>query len=122
LSKKKIVYYRIDLHKGIDLSIPKVDVCVMIISLCQFRMTGMDSLLNDFKKIAHKVVIVEHVVPEEVREESLWYKLNNYLIARDYTVKDKEFTSEQFQRVMVRHGYKVRQCGHGYMTGLFDGG
>jgi len=120
LSKKNIHCYKINLHKGINGHTPQFDVLAMVGGMCQFRMTSMDMLLEDFKKIARKIVVLEHVAPKEVKEGSLWHKLNNYLIANDYTVPDREFSEKEFNEIMSSHGYRVRSCDAGYRVGYYD--
>ncbi len=120
LSKKKINFHRMNLHKGIDSSIIRSDVCVTIGALCQFKTTSMDSLLEDFKEIARRVVVVEHIPKKTAVEGTLAYKANNYLIATDFTVNDREFSAEEFSRIMLKHGYRVRRCKGDYMVGCYE--
>ena len=119
LARRDIPYRFENLHDGLDTKIPAVDVLVMIISLCQFQNTSLEKLLEDFKKIASKVVIVE-----DVQNKTPWFveKFRDYLCATDYYLPMQLFSADQFQAVMKQHGYGCQKYNERYWVGYFEGG
>jgi hypothetical protein len=120
LEKKKIKCYNVNLHEGIDSSAFRVDCLVMLISLCQFRETSLNALLEEFKKIAKKVVIIEDVTEKIRPKNNVVQKIMNYLCATDYYVPLRLFTADEFGAVMQEHGYAVKQHTHRYYAGYFE--
>ena len=119
LAKRHIPYHVQNLHNGMDLKIPPVDVITMIISLCQFQETSLHHLLEDFKKIAQKVVIVEDVQNKTPRFVE---KVRDYLCATDYYRPMRLFSAEEFQTVMEDHGYRCKKYSERYWVGYFERG
>ena len=120
LSKKNIKCHMVNLHNGLSISNLESDICVMLISLCQFRSTSVDSLLDSLKTVARRVVILEKVAKKKVSEESFIYRMNHYLCATDYYIMVQEFTTEEFKKIMERHGYKSKEYPGGYVTGCYN--
>ena len=80
----------------------------------------MDLLLEDFKKVSKRIVIVEYVRDREVAEGSFVHRVNNYLKDTDFTIDDKEFSEQEFMKVMALHGYRVKVCKGNYRVGLYE--
>jgi hypothetical protein len=120
LDKKKIKCHRADMHRGIDGSSLRFDCLVMIISLCQFRETSINALLEDFKKIAKKVVIIEDVTEKIRPKGSIVQKIMNYLCATDYFVPMRLFTAAEFRSTMQEHGYTVIKHTNRYFAGCYE--
>jgi hypothetical protein len=120
LEKKNVSRIICDLHQGIPADVPGCDVIVMIISLVQFRKTSAGRLLEDFKKIAGRVVIVEEILPCPRPEHSWFQKVVNYLCATDYYVPVAWYTRQDFEELMRRHGYRCERIGEHYMVGCYE--
>ena len=117
LARKKIPYQRKNLHEGLDTQVPAVDVAVMLISLCQFQNTTLHPLLEDFKKIARKVIIVEDVQNKTPRFVE---KFRDYLCATEYYLPMKLFSADQFEAAMKQHGYRCQKYNERYWVGYFE--
>jgi hypothetical protein len=109
-----------NLHQGLNVALPSVDVITMIISLCQFRDTSLDQLLEDFKKIAKRVIIVEDVLPEEEKTPPLVEKVRDYLCATGYYSPMQLFSVKGFQAAMAGHGYQCRRYNDRYWIGHYE--
>ena len=110
----------IDLHEGIGSFKRKADVVVMIISLCQFRNTSVDSLLEDLKRIARRVVIVEDVIPKKTNMRGFIDKAMNYFCATDFYRPTELLTRTEFESLMRDHGYEHIQNDKRYAIGLYE--
>jgi len=119
LQTKGINHISWNLHAGWPESILAPDVIVMVISLCQFRKTSADLLLESFKKVASRVVIVEDVLSRPRKEESLLQQAINYLCATDYYVPVTWYTRSEFAELMRSHGYQCKEASDRYMVGLY---
>lgn len=119
LKKKNIEHVKTDLHKGLNGNALKRDVVVMIISLCQFRNTSMHDLLEGFKKIGKKVVIVEDVLANKRRKDCIRQKAMDYLCMADYYFPVELFTFEEFRKVMDEHNYQCIQHSRRYSVGIY---
>jgi hypothetical protein len=122
LKKRGIGYTACDLHAGMPADMNSYDVVVMIISLAQFRKTSADLLLESFKKIARRVVIVEEVVSSARSADDWFQKIVDHLCATDYYVPVTWYTPEDFETLMSRHGYRCEQVGHDYRVGCYEVG
>ena len=120
LSQKNIQYKSINLHEGINTEDFQVDAVVMIISLYQFRNTSMHNLLEDFKKIAKKVVIVEEVLVKKRGKDSFVQKTINYLCATDYYLPIELFSFDEFEDVMQKHNYRREKYRKRYIVGYYN--
>lgn len=120
LNKKNIKNNCINLHEGIKLEAVKVDVIVMIISLWQFRNTSVHVLLEDFKKIAKRVIIVEDVMQSRNDENFFIGKIMNYLCTANYYFPIKLFSVDEFEDIMREHNYKYRKYSRRYVVGCYD--
>ncbi len=120
LSRKKIPFIQKDIHQEEIKSIVKADAIVMLISLYQFRKTSLDSILEEFKHVACQVVIVEEVLKNSQTEDSVFFRLINFLCATDYYVPVGLFSLFEFEEVMKKHGYRYYSQGR-YCIGLYDG-
>ena len=120
LSQKNIQYKSINLHEGINTEDFQVDAVVMIISLYQFRNTSMHNLLEDFKKIAKKVVIVEEVLVKKRGKDSFVQKTINYLCATDYYLPIELFSFDEFEEVMQKHNYRREKYRKRYIVGYYN--
>jgi hypothetical protein len=119
LQRKGINHIAWNLHAGWPKSILVSDIIVMVISLCQFRKTSVDLLLESFKKAASRVVIVEDVLKHPRKEESLLQQTINYLCATDYYVPVAWYTRSEFRDLMRSHGYQCIEESSRYMVGLY---
>lgn len=119
LQKKGIKHISWNLHAGWPESILAPDIIVMVISLCQFRKTSADFLLESFKKVSSRVVIVEDVLPRPRKEESLLQQAINYLCATDYYVPVTWYTRLEFAELMRSHGYQCQEASGRYLVGLY---
>lgn len=119
LLKQGIKYIQTDLHNGVDIKRLKSDVVIMVVSLYQFRHTSMHDLLESFKDIAKKVVIVEDVLPQGKVEKTLKKKIINYLCAVEYFQPLELFSAQEFKDVMRAHGYVCQEHGPCYVSGCF---
>jgi SAM-dependent methyltransferase len=118
MERKGIVHIRRDLHRGMPRIPLRVDAVVMIISLCQFRGTSIDRLLEDFKQTGSRVIIVEEVSP---RGDTLSFirRMRNYLCAADFFVPFDLFTSDEFRDVLQRHQYHFIRHDERYCVGCY---
>lgn len=119
LQRKNIDHIAWNLHTGWPQSALAADVIVMVISLCQFRKTSADLLLESFKKVARRVVIVEDVLSRPRNEESLFQQTINYLCATEYYVPVAWYTRSEFAELMRNHGYQCGEASRRYMVGLY---
>ena len=119
LSKRTIPHHSMNLHDGVSADVPSVDVITMIISLCQFRDTTADQLLEDFKKIAKRVVIVEDVLPKQKITPRFVERVRDYLCATDYYIPMRLFSVDEFQAVMREHAYNCYQYNERYWVGYY---
>lgn len=109
-----------DLHKGWPPSVPVADVIVMVISLCQFRDTSADRLLESFKTAGKRVVIVEDVLSRARGKSSWLQRAMNYLCATDFYVPVTSwYTHSEFEQLMQHHGYQCQKISGRYMMGLY---
>ena len=119
LARRDIPYDWQNLHAGMNTRIPSVDVITMIISLCQFQKTTCHRLLEDFKKVAKKIIIVEDVLPGQKKTPVLVEKVRDHLCATDYYIPMQLFSADQFRSVMKEHGYDCRQVNARYWVGHY---
>lgn len=120
LFKKKIKHFSINLHEGINIRDLQVDVIVMIVSLYQFRNTSIHNLLEDFKKITKKAVIVEEVLLNKRSNNCICQKILNYLCASDYYIPTELFSIDEFEQVMHEHNYKCKRHSERYVVGYYN--
>lgn len=120
LSAKGLKNKPLNVHGGLKIRDLKADVVVMLISLCHFKETSLHVLLEDFKKLGKRVVIVEDVLLKERRKESLIQSVMNYLCSTDYFVPMELFTRQEFCRVMRGHGYSCQARGRRYIVGYYE--
>jgi hypothetical protein len=107
LAKRQVNFVKMDLHQGMGELAGRYDVCVMLISLYQFRHTSADLLMRQFKEVANKVVIVEEVADSEVGGLTVKDKILNYLCRTEYFVPTKILSEHQFRELCKKHGYDV---------------
>lgn len=108
LAKRNVSFMKMNLHQGIDGLKTKFDTAVMIISLYQFRHTSIDQLLEQFKEVANKVVIVEEVSALENNELTIKDKALNYLCKTEYFMPTKILSAHEFRAICEKHGYEVK--------------
>lgn len=107
LAAKKLAYQKMDLHKELPCVSSRYDVILMIISLCHFRRTSLGILLETFKTIGKKVVIVEDVLLKRRDKNSFLQKAMDFLCGTDYYLPTELFTSDEFRGVMKKYGYRL---------------
>ena len=120
LSKRKIKYFQLNLHEGLNIVLKKVDVITMIISLCQFRDTSMHDLLECFKRMANKVIILEDVLVKPRDKNSFLQRTMNYLCSTDYYQPITLLTADEFKRIMAEHNYTCRKHSDRYLVGYYN--
>jgi len=120
LARQGVEYFDLDLHKGLKGFDSKFDVLVMLISLCQFRSTSAYSLLEDFKNIAKKVIIVEEALMKKRSAGSLRQRLMDYLGAVEYYVPCELFTFPEFENMMRDHNYIFKRHDKRYAIGYYE--
>lgn len=120
IEKKCITCTIMDLHKGIGDFRQKVDAAVMIISLYQFRNSLVDLLLEDLKRIARKVIIIEEISPKGTAVRSFINLTMNYMCATDFYRPTELLTKTEFESLMLDHGYKHVQYDKKYAIGLYE--
>ena len=119
LHQKKIPVFMHNLHQRPQPDSLKADTAVMVVSLCHFRNTTADEILEMLKTTARKVVIVEDVLTHPRGERSFLQKAMNYLCRTDYYVPVELFTAGEFQALMHRHGYGCRRHDARYLVGRY---
>jgi len=108
LTKRDVKFIKANLHQGIGELKTKYDTVVMIISLYQFRHTSLDQLMEQFKEIANKkVVIVEEVSVAENNGLTIKDKVLNYLCRTEYFTPTKILSAHEFSAICEKHGYAV---------------
>lgn len=107
-----------DLHQGLENEIPKVNLAVMIVSLYHFRATSASALLEELKKIADRVVIIERVVQE--KDKGWRPMIRDYLCSQKFYRPVNLFTKEEFQDLMKKHNYRVFQKKSNHWVALFE--
>ena len=120
IEKKCIDCTILDLHDGMSGFNNTADTAVMIISLCQFRDTSVNSLLEDLKKISRRVVIVEDVLLRKTNMRGFIDKAMNYFCATDFYRPTELLTRIEFESLMRDHGYRYIQHDKRYAIGLYE--
>lgn len=120
LRKRKVRHLRHDLHQGWPAAVSRSDVAVMIISLCQFRDTSAGLLLEEAKRAAQRVVIVEDVLERPRGKETWFQRAVNYLCAADYYVPIELYTREAFIMLMRSRGYRCVDGSGRYVVGIYE--
>ena len=109
-----------NLHQGWPQKTPQTDVIVMIISLSQFRDVSAGALLENFKKGAKRVVIVEEVLERKRSRASFIQKIINYLCGTDYYIPVSSwYTRQEFSQLMRDHGYQCEKISDRYDVGSY---
>jgi len=97
----------------------KFDVSVMVVSLCQARAYKIDQVIETLKKSAKKCIIVEDVKPRPFK----WIGwLMNYGCSRDYYKHCQLFTRQEFETLMLSHGYKINHLNDRYSAAVYESG
>ncbi|MFH1415446.1 MAG: methyltransferase domain-containing protein [Elusimicrobiota bacterium] len=115
LAKKGIKHHCYDIRSGMSGGKFRADVVIMIISLAHFRKTVIHELLEDFKNIAERVVIIEDVLIKKRKDSSILQKVMNFLCGIEYEL----FTAAEFEKLMKEHGYSCKKNDKRYYTGYF---
>ena len=120
LVNKNIRNHSVNLHDGLAMKSAKYDIAVMLISLCHFRDTSLDKLLEELKIAAKRVLIIEDVLAARRSKETIVQRIMNYLCSSDYYVPLELFTVDDFKNIMNKHGYTVVKHSNRYYAGIFD--
>ncbi len=120
LSRRGLDCKKVDLHTGTMPAGLRTDVAVLIISLCHFRQTSLDILLESFKKISRKVVIVEDVLLKKRGKNSLLQKAMNYFCSTAYFLPMELFTITEFEQAMRKHSYACQKYNARYWVGCYE--
>ena len=109
-----------DLHQGWPEKTPRADIIIMVISFSQFRDVSAGTLLEDFKKGAKRVVIVEEVLERKRSQASFIQKIINYLCGTDYYIPVSSwYTRQEFLQLMRDHGYQCEEVSNRYSIGSY---
>lgn len=119
LRERRIEFFNINLHEGLGQVDLKADVIVMINSLYQFRKTSVHDLLEEYKRIAKRAVVVEDVLGNMWGDDSLMQRLVNYLHKTAYHTQGKLFTNGEFETMMREHAYKCDMVNGRYAVGHY---
>ena len=117
LRRKEISVLHRDLHSGLKADDIKADVALMIVSLCHFRHTTADEILEVLKRTVKRVVIVEDVLAKARRPFIRW--MMNYFCQTEYYRPIELFTAQEFQELMQRHGYACVAKDQRYFVGIY---
>jgi hypothetical protein len=98
---------KFDLHEGLPNLSKEYDLVTMVISLYQFRSTSASLLLDQFKTVGKKVIIIEEVRELKAQGFSLREKVMNYLCASDFYKYTSLFSYQSFKALAEQHGYFV---------------
>jgi hypothetical protein len=96
-----------------------MNVATMLIALCQFRETSLHTLLEDLKKAAERIVIVEDVLAQPRALNSPLQKTMNYLCAIEHFVPMRLFTQKEFETIMKQHQYQCIKHDKRYYVGYY---
>lgn len=118
LKARKINCLNMDLRKGLD-HVEKVDVIVIIDSLCHFRETSVDCLLENFKSIAKKIIIIECLERKDRSRGTLMRRLVYYLTAMSYYLPVDMFYYSEFESLLDKHNYQCRRYNDVFAVGLY---
>lgn len=121
LLKQGIKTSSFNLHQGLPADNLKVDVVVMLISLCQFRQTSLNRLLEDFKRIGKRIVIIEDVLSRRRSMKNFIQRIMNFLCGQDYFIPMELFTVDEFKKTMQAHRYEYRPYNQRYHVGCYGG-
>lgn len=117
-----------DLHNGLSADNFQADVVVMLISLYSFQHSSLHQLLEDFKTIARRrVIIIEEVLVDEPDKhrylnliQRLGQKVTNYLSAMPYHQTCQLLTQPAFYDAAKQHGYQCSAHNHSYHVAIYD--
>jgi ubiquinone/menaquinone biosynthesis C-methylase UbiE len=96
------------------------DAAVMIISFCQFDKNGKRILLEHFKRVRKKVVIIEELVNRKRKKASILQRVMNYLCCTGYSKDYDIMTFDEFSDIMLEHGYVCRRHSKRYAVGYYE--
>lgn len=119
LTEKKIRNHCLNLHEPLDPRKFKSDAVVMLISLCHFGETSVHPLLDSFKHIAKKVIIVEEVLPKKRNPRSIIQRTMNFFCRTPYSQSFDLLTESEFSRLMEEHGYQWKKYNNRYCVGYY---
>jgi cyclopropane fatty-acyl-phospholipid synthase-like methyltransferase len=120
LAKKNIENMKINLHEDFTFVYKKYDVVIMLISLCHFRNTSVSMLLEKFKLMGDRVIIIEEVLRKKRESTSCVYQIINYLCATEYYMPIDLFTDEEFKKVIELNDYEYIKSTDRYRIGLYQ--
>lgn len=128
LQKNKIKNNLLDISKSLDI-VNKFDNVIMIISLYHFKNLSIDYLLQQFKGIAYKrVIIVEEVINTPSKKlplrmslaQKIGSLLTNYLCQTDYFKPTKLFDKKILEAYFNNHSYQIYNENDYYMVGVYE--
>ena len=119
LSKKGLRFTARNLNEGLGLDHSRFDVVMMIISLCHFERPAIDRLLEQFKAIGRRVVIIEDVLPYKYLDRTFRRRVMNHLCATDYSDHLELLTYDEFAAILKQHGYALEPYDRRYFVGTF---
>lgn len=115
LRSKDIGVSKINLHNNDITEIIENQSVVMVISLSHFRNSCADRLLETFKNVAERVVIVEDVLQKKRPKHSALQKVMNYLCGEEFDL----YTFNEFKAHMESHNYSCLKYNNRYAVGLY---
>jgi len=120
LESKKIAYKKINLHEGINCVRIKSDILVMITSLCQFKETSAHGLLEEFKNIADKIVIVEDVLGNMWHEGGIVQRVIKHLHETEFYSQKSVYSAAEYEKILGDHGYEYIKYDNRYAVGYYN--
>jgi len=131
LQKNNIQTFSINLHDEFNLDY-EVDTIIMIYSLYQFKNTSARNLLNEFKRVATKKVIIVEEILEEKNEaipskySSLYIAQRIGMVARDYLCSldfyrpTNLFGEDEFKKLMSASEYQITSLSNMCTVAVYD--
>lgn len=95
------------------------DVAVMLISLCHLPTPRAQTLLEELKLIAHKVIIVEEIVQQKRPKKSRLQRTMNFLSETPYARGYELMTRLELEKLMHQSEYKIQHVDKRYMVGIY---
>ena len=132
LQKNNVQTFSINLHDDEFNLDYEVDTIIMIYSLYQFKNTSARNLLNEFKRVATKKVIIVEEILEEKNEgipskySSLYIAQRIGMVARDYLCSldfykpTNLFGEDEFKKLMSDGGYQITSLSNMCTVAVYD--
>jgi ubiquinone/menaquinone biosynthesis C-methylase UbiE len=132
LKKNNIKTFNINLHNDEFNLDDEVDTIIMIYSLYQFKETSALKLLDKFKRLARKKVIIIEEILEKKNEaisnensslyiaQRIGMVLRDYLCSLDYYKPMSLYEEDAFTKLMSDSGYKITSFSNICTVAVYD--